>query len=262
LIAISDNLQIRKDKPSGTIIINRPNRRNALSREIIAAIKQALEDFYQEGSVRAVILTATGETFCAGTDLQELRDSSESPDAIHIWHDDAQQFLDLIEYMLRYPKPIICGVNGSVVGSGAALVLASDIVVAVERASLRMPEVRRGLFSGIAATLLPHRISTGHTARIMLTAASVSSQEAFQLGLFQQIVDSDLLWARAQEIATEIATGSQQSQILIKQMLNQTLCEELFTQLRIGAANTATARTTDAAQEGINAFLEKREPEW
>lgn len=255
-------MQVRKDKPSGTIIINRPNRRNALSREIIGALKLALEDFYQEGSVRAVILTATGNTFCAGTDLQELKDSSESPDSIQTWQDDAQQFLELIEYMLRYPKPIICGVNGSVVGSGAALVLASDIVVADQQASLLMPEARRGLFSGISAALLPHRIGAGHAARIMMTAAEVSSEEGLQLGFFHQTVKSDLLWARCQEIATQIAAGSRQSQILIKQMLNENVGEELFTQLRIGAAHTATARTTDAAIEGINAFLEKRDPEW
>ena len=262
MIAISDNLQIRKDKPSGTIIINRPNRHNALSREIIAALKQALEDFYQEGSVRAVILTGTGDTFCAGTDLQEVKDSAEAPDSIQTWQQDAQQFLDLIEYMLRYPKPIICGVNGKVIGSGAALVLASDIVIADERASLIMPEARRGLFSGVAAALMPHRIGAGHTARIMMTATPVSSEEGCQLGLFHQAVKSDLLWARCQEIATQIAAGSKQSQILIKQMLNETIGEELFTQLRIGAANTATARITDAAIEGINAFFEKRDPEW
>ena len=262
MIAISDNLQIRKDNPSGTIIINRPNRCNALSREIVAALQQALEDFYQERSVHAVILTATGSTFCAGTDLQELKESLDSPKPIEVWQQDAQQFLELIEYMLRYPKPIICGVNGSVVGSGAALVLASDIVVADREARLLMPEAKRGLFSGISAALLPFRIGAGHAARIMLTAAPVRAEEAMSLGLFHQIVDNELMWARCQEIATQIAAGARQSQILIKQMLNETIGEELFTQLRIGAAKTATARITEAAAEGINAFLEKRDPDW
>ena len=262
MIAISDNIQIRKDKPSGTIIINRPNRRNALSREIVASLKQALEDFYQEGSVRAVILTGTGDTFCAGTDLQEVKESAESPDSIKVWHDDAQQFLDLIEYMLRYPKPIVCAVNGHVVGSGAALVLASDIVIANNEATLTMPEVRRGLFSGVAAALLPHRIGAGQATRIMMTAKSVASEEGLRLGFFHELVDNDVLWARCYEIAGEISSGAKQTQILIKQMFNETIGEELFTQLRIGAANTATARTTEAAVEGIAAFLEKREPEW
>ena len=262
MIAISDNVQLRKDKPSGTIIINRPNRRNALSREVIAALKQGLEDLYQERSVRAVILTGSGDTFCAGTDLQEIQISAESPDAISIWDEDAQLFLELIEYMLRYPKPIICGVNGNVIGSGAALVLASDIVIADKQAKLTMPEIRLGLFSGISAALLPHRIGAGHAARIMMTAQPVDADEGLKLGIFHQIVDNELMWARCQEIATQIAAGAQQSQILIKQMLNETVGEDVFTQLSIGAANTATARITDAAIEGVNAFLEKRDPEW
>lgn len=262
MIAISDNLQIRKDKPSGTIVINRPNRRNALSREIVAALKQAFEDFYQEGSVHAVILTGSGSTFCAGTDLQELKDSLEAPDSINVWQEDANQFLDLIEYMLRYPKPIICGVNGCMVGSGAALALASDIVIADHDAKLMMPETRLGLFSGLTAALLPHRIGAGHAARIMMTAASVDATEGLNLGIFHQLIENELMWARCHEIAVQIASGAKQSQVLIKQMLNETVGEELFTQLSIGAANTATARTTDAAVEGITAFLEKREPKW
>ncbi len=262
MIAISDNVQIRKDRPSGTIIINRPNRRNALSREIVAAIHQALEDFHQELQVRAVILTGTGTTFCSGTDLQELHESTENSDSQKIWLEDARQYLALIEYMLRFPKPIICAVNGWVVGSGAALMLASDIVIADEQAQLLMPEARLGLFSGIAACLLAFRVGPGQAARIMLSSTPISNQQALNIGLFHESVTSELVWARCQEIAQDIAVGARQSHLLIKQMLNETIGEPLLTQLSIGAANTAAARTTDAAAEGIRSFLEKRDPQW
>lgn len=262
MIAISDNVQVRKDKPSGTIVINRPNRRNALSREMVAALFQAFEDLYHENSVRAIILTGTGSTFCAGTDLQELKDTSEADNAAEVWHKDVTEFQQLIEYMLRCPKPIICGLNGMVVGSGAALMMASDIVIADQQANLVMPEVHRGLCSGIAATLLAHRIGTGQAANLLLTANLVDCEEALRLGLFQESVVGDLIWARCQELAQQIATGANQSQHLVKQLFNETINEDLFTHLSIGAANTATARTTDAAIEGITAFLEKREPEW
>lgn len=262
MIAISDNLQIRKDRPSGTIVINRPNRRNALSRELVDAMIQAFEDFHQEGSVRAVILTGTGTTFCAGTDLQELSETASDRNREKIWQQDVEQFLKLVETMLRFPRPIICGVNGWVVGSGMALMLASDIVVADQSARLIMPEARRGLFSGIAASLLGFRIGTGQAARVMLSALPIETQEALGMGLFHETVASDLVWARCQELAVEVASSAKQSHLLIKQMVNETIGESLFTQLRIGAANTAAARTTDAALEGIRAFLEKREPNW
>lgn len=262
MIAISDNVQVRKDKPSGTIVINRPNRRNALSREMVAALFQAFDDLYHESSVRAIILTGTGSTFCAGTDLQELKDTSEADNAMEIWHKDVTEFQQLIEYMLRCPKPIICGLNGTVVGSGAALMMASDIVIADQEATLVMPEMQRGLFSGVAATLLAHRIGTGKAASLLLTGSPMPCEAARQLGLVHESVAGDLIWARCQELAQQIATGAKQSHHLVKQLFNETVGEELFTHLSVGAANTATARTTDAAVEGITAFLEKREPEW
>ncbi|MEM9410251.1 MAG: enoyl-CoA hydratase/isomerase family protein [Planctomycetota bacterium] len=262
MIAISDNVQVRKDQPSGTIIINRPNRRNALSREVVAAIQQGLEDLYQENQVRAVILTGTGNTFSSGADLQEIKDTSEDKDANQIWHEDVSKFQTLIEYILRYPKPVICAVNGWTVGSGIALMLASDIVIAASEAKVKMPEANLGLFSGLATALLSFRIGSGQAAKILLTGSTLDAEEGTKVGVFQEQVESNLLWARCQEIATQISSGSRQSHQLIKQMLNETVGEELFTQLSIGSANTAAARTTEIAQEGVNAFLEKRSPNW
>ena len=116
MIAITDNVQIRKDPPSGTILINRPDKRNALSREIVAMLEQAFQDFYQERNVRGIILTAVGETFCSGTDLVQLQETSQESNAMQQWHDDVNSFRSLIEYMLRFPKPIVCAPNGPVVG--------------------------------------------------------------------------------------------------------------------------------------------------
>ncbi len=124
MIAISDNVQIRKDKPSGTITLNRPDRRNALSREIVEMLITAFEDFHQEKSVRAVILTGTGDCFCSGTDLHQLKETAESKKALETWHEDVTQFQRLIETMLRFPKPIIAAVNGWTIGSGLSLALA------------------------------------------------------------------------------------------------------------------------------------------
>ena len=262
MIAISDNVQTRKDGPSGTIVINRPDRRNALSREIIEMISQALEDFHSERSVRAVILTGTGETFCAGTDLHQLKETSNSKNALETWHKDARSFLDLVEQMLRFPKPIIASVNGWVVGSGVSLMLASDIVVAGTDARLMMPEALRGLNAGITTPLLNFRVGAGMTSSILYSGSAVSAEEALNLGLFHEVVDKELVWARSFELAGQCATGARESHQMTKQLINETIGEGLYTQLSIGAANMAAARTTPAAREGIDAFLEKREPKW
>ncbi len=262
MIAISDNVQVRKDVPSGTILLNRPNRRNALSQEVVKLLLEAFEDFQQERSVRAVILTGTGNTFCSGTDLQELQDIAAQPDAMEAWQADTRQFLELIEYMLRFPKPIIAAVNGWIVGSGAALMLAADVVIAGTSARILMPESKRGLISGIAAPLLAFRVGTGPAANILLSGNTIDANQALKLSLFHETVEDDFVWARSQELCKQFAMGAIQSHQLTKRLLNETIGEQLFTQLSIGAANTAAARTTDAAVEGIAAFLEKREPNW
>jgi enoyl-CoA hydratase/carnithine racemase len=262
MIAISDNVQLRKDVPSGTITLNRPDRRNALSREMIGLIQQALDDFMHERTVRAVIITGASDTFCSGTDLFQLQETAELPDAFKIWHDDAKAFQELIETMLRYPKPIIAAVSGWNVGSGLALMLASDLVIAGESAQLLMPEPLRGLNAGMTTPLLAFRAGTQTATRLLFSSKPVSAADARQLGLFHETVGDDFVWARAQEIAHQCAAGARESHQMSKHLLNETIGESLFTQLSIGAANMAAARTTPAAIEGVKAFLEKRDPDW
>jgi len=262
MIAISDTLRTKKVVPSGTIVINRPERRNALSREAVAALIEAFEDFHQERSVRAVILTGAGDSFCSGSDLQQIHESSADVNALEIWHDDARQLQQLIELMLRFPKPIIAAVNGWVVGSGVALMLAADIVIAGTSSKLLMPEAQRGLSSGLTAPLLAFRIGAGNAANVLFRGLAFDANHALRLGLYHEVVDDELVWARSHEIVKQMATGASESHQLAKQILNETIGESLLTQLSIGAANMAAARTTLAAREGIAAFLEKRPPNW
>ena len=147
-------IRVKKHVPSGTIILNRPDKRNPLSRQMIDDLRQALDDLHQERKVRAVILTGAGSSFCSGADLQEIQDSSRQNDAWAQWHSDAVQYKELLEAMLLYPKPIIAAVNGPAVGSGAGLVLAADITLATPEARFGLPEPRRGLVAGLVAPLL------------------------------------------------------------------------------------------------------------
>ena len=183
-------------------------------------------------------------------------------DRMEVWRKDAESFLELIEKMLRYPKPIIASVNGWVVGTGVALMLASDIVIATKNSQILMPEAKRGLSASVTSPLLSFRVGAGMASGILYSSEPVDALEAVNLGLFHEVVEGDLGWARSHEIAKQCASGARESHQMTKQMMNQTIGEGLFTQLSIGAANMAAARTTDAAREGVAAFLEKREPDW
>ncbi len=262
MIASNKVIKLRKDLPSGTIILNRPERRNAINRETINALIEAFDDFQQERKVRALILTGSGTAFCSGTDLREMNETRNEDNALEIWHNEVMLFQDLIERMLRFPKPIICAVNGPVMGSGLALVLASDLVIATKSSKFGLPEGKRGLVAGLTAPLMAFRIGVGNAASMLFTGEDVSVATAQQIGLVNKVVNDDLIWASAQELAKSCASNAIQTMQMTKHLLNETVGETLFTQLSIGSANMATARTTDAAMEGVEAFLEKRVMKW
>src|SRR3954467_4621697 len=109
---------VKKNLPSGTIVLNRPDKRNALSRQMLTDLAQAFDDLHQERKVRAVIITGAGTAFCAGMDLDEMQATSQQPDALLQWHNDAIQYREVLTQMLRFPKPIIAAVNGPAVAGG------------------------------------------------------------------------------------------------------------------------------------------------
>ena len=253
---------IKVNHPSGTIVLNRPDKRNALSRQMLEDVAQALDDLHQERKVRAVILTGAGTAFCSGMDLAEMQATAQQPNSLEMWHSDAVQYRELIDKMLQFPKPIIAAVNGPALAGGAGLMLASDIVIGTPEAKFGLPEPRRGIVAGLVSPLLVFRIGASHAANLLLTARMIESAEALRMGLYHEIVLGELVWARAQELAGEVAKSAPEAIQLTKRMLNETIGEHLATLLSAGAAASATARTTEAAREGLAAFLEKREPKW
>jgi len=255
-------IRVKKNLPSGTIILDRPEKRNALTRQMLSELSQALDDLHQERKVRAVILTGAGTAFCAGMDLAEMQATSQQPDAMLAWHSDAVQYREVLEKMLHFPKPIISAINGPAMAGGAGLLLASDVVIGVPEAKFGLPEPRRGIVAGMVAPLLAWRLGGSHSALLLLTARTIDAREAHRIGLYHELVASELVWVRAQELAGEIAASAPEALQLTKRLLNETIAEHLATLLSVGAADSATARTTDAAREGLAAFLEKREPKW
>lgn len=257
-----DGIRVRVDGCSGTILLNRPAAKNAISSRELDEIKQAFNDLHQEKRVRGVILTGVGDTFSSGSDLREIKNSMQDEDVHSKWFADCMAQKDLIETMLRFPKPIIAAVNGPALGMGAALVLASDVVVGTESATLGFPEARRGLVPGIGTPLLAFRVGSALAADFLLRAEPASAQDCLQMGIYRWLVDEDLVWAKADAVARDLSHTGPAAVALTKRLLNETIGEQLFTQLSSGAAATASARTTESAAEGIQAFFDKRDPEW
>jgi methylglutaconyl-CoA hydratase len=257
-----NSVQVKVHPPAGTIILNRPDHRNALSRCMMKEFLQAVGDLQMERHVRAIIVTGAGDAFCAGTDLAELHETNQQEDPLPVWHDDSVRYRELLDALLQFPKPVIAAVNGPVMGTGAGLLLAADVIVADRNATFGLPEPRWGLVAGMIAPLLVFRLGGGHAARLLLTAEEIDAQEAHRIGLFHELVDADLVWARSAQIASECARAAPEALQLTRRLLNEMIGEHLGTLLSAGAAVTATAHTTEAAAEGMLAFVEGREPHW
>ncbi len=255
-------VKIQVHDHTGTVTLNRPDKRNALSRELLRDLHQALDDLHQERKVRGVILTGSGTAFSAGMDLEEMRSAAEQEDRHEQWRADTVLYHDLVEAMLRFPKPLIAAVNGPAVAGGAGLVMACDLVVAGRAATFGFPEPRRGIVAGLVAPLLAFRLGAARAAYLLMTAQVFTAERMHEFGLYHELADDDKVWARSRELIAEVAKSAPEAIQMTKRMLNETIGETLFSQLVAGAATSAASRTTEAAAEGLAAFLDKRDPQW
>lgn len=253
-------LDVKLHPPSGTIILRRPDRKNALNRRAVADLEQAFSDLHQTKSVRAVILAAEGDVFCSGADLVEISKAQQEEDPFEIYREDVAGIQTLLETILRFPKPVIAAIHGPALGWGAALALSCDLVVATPEAKLGLPEARRGLAAGHAAALLAFRGGAGLASRVALTGEPLDADSARTAGIFHEIVPERQLWVRAHALSESIAKSAPEAVAMTKRLLNETIGEDVLTWLAAGSAMTATARTTEAARNGVQAFLDKTDP--
>ncbi len=262
MILPSNAVQTRVDDCVGTIILDRPAQQNALTRAMVVELTQAFRDMHQEKRVRAVVITAAGEIFSEGRDLAELLPSDDLPGDLQRWGKEAEEFRDLLIEMLEFPKPIIAAVNGPALAAGAGLLLASDYVIGCEKSEIGFPEPRYGIMAGVSAPLLAFRIGTGQATRLLVSAKTVEAIEAEKLGILHEVVDFEILWARAQDLGKEMAESAPEAIQLTKRLILETIGETLRTQLSSGAIADATALTTEAARRGLEAKNEGKTPDW
>jgi len=256
---MTDQVKLRRDKSVGTIVLDHPARLNALTPGMVGAIRQGLDDFHTDGRVRTVILTGNGSSFCSGTDLNTLTGIAQQDSIPEEDQDDVVDFHELLESMLRFPKPLIAAVTGWTVGTGLALMLACDMTIAAEHSRFWVAEPLRGLSPGLTAPLLIWRIGAARSAAMLYGTMPIDAVQALNFGLVNEVQPEQFVWARASEIAGQISAGAAESQQLTRHLINETVAESVFTQLSIGAAHTATARTTQTARDRVQEFLRRHQ---
>jgi methylglutaconyl-CoA hydratase len=257
---MSDDLVLYEVRPPAAVLtLNRPDRRNALSRGLIAALGDAFARARDDSAARCVILTGSGSSFCAGMDLAELQESLTAAETAPVW-DDALRLAKVYDLIYTLPKPTIAAVNGAAVAGGAGLVSVCDLALAVPTAKFGYPEVRRGL---VAAMVMPHllRHVGERTARyLLLTGELIDAAEACRVGFVNAVASADHLQGQALNWARSLAEGGPLALARTKELLKQ------FSHQGVSLEETAKAsaapRLTEECRQGLEAFFAKRRAPW
>lgn len=256
----SELVQYQLHGPAAVITINRPDKRNALSRSLIAALTSAFQRAAADPAARCVILTGSGPAFCAGMDLDELRGTIENASEAELVWDDAAKLSALYSLIYELPKPTIAAVNGAAVAGGAGLMTVCDLAVSVPTAKFGYPEVRRGL---VAAMVLPHllRHVGERAARWMLLAGElIDAAEARRIGLINTVVELADLMPTSLRWAGLLAEGGPKALATTKELLRR--CSVQAVPVAELAKASAEPRLTDECRGGLTAFFDKKPAPW
>ena len=240
-----------------TITLNRPSVFNSFNQEMIKSLQHHLDVAAQDVSVRAVVLTATGKAFCAGQDLGEVLEEKE----IDFNKIVQENYNPLVLKIRNMDKPVVAAVNGVAAGAGANLALACDIVVAKESTNFIQAFSKIGLIPDCGATyFLPRLIGLQKATALMMLADKVSAAQAKEIGMIYEFFADDIFDAEVAKIAHKLANLPTKGLAYTKKLLNQTFNNSIEEQLIQEGLFQAKSGNTSDYQEGVDAFIEKRNP--
>lgn len=242
-----------------TITLNRPEKRNAISTEMIEELLAAL-DKAESGAARVVIVTGAGKAFCSGMDLDALKViSSQSPEQNL---EDSRRVARLFRRLYSFPKPLIAAVNGPAIAGGCGIATLCDFTLAVPEARFGYSEVRIGFIPAIVSVFLIRQIGEKRVRDMLLTGRILETEEAHQIGLVTEVVPTGALLDRARELAATLIAASPTGLLLTKRLLSDFCQSDLDRDLELAIRENARSRSTADFREGVSAFLEKRKPVW
>jgi enoyl-CoA hydratase len=237
------------------VTLNRPKVLNALNKRALADLSTAFEDARDDAEVKGAIITGSGDkAFIAGADINEV--ATDTPVQAEQKTRHGQAVMDLIENL---GKPVIAAVNGFALGGGCETALACTIRIASENAKFGLPEVKLGIIPGYGGTQrLPRLVGKGHALRMILSGSMISAQEAYRIGLVNEVVPAPELISRAEAILKEMSGNAPLSVKYALQAVNKGLETSLSEGLLIESSLVAICTSTEDKKEGTSAFLEKR----
>jgi methylglutaconyl-CoA hydratase len=252
-------IQLAYDAGLATITLDRPDKRNAISFELIDDLLGALQEV-ETSNALVLLLTGAGKAFSSGMDLDNLKSLIDSSPEQNL--KDSATMVRLFRRLYEFPKPTIAAVNGAAIAGGTGLALLCDFTLAVADAKFGYTEVRIGFVPAIVSTFLLRQVGEKQARDLLLTGRIFNAEEAAHLGLIKEIVAPEALMARARELAASLMENSPASLRATKKLLSDHARAELDGQIESAVRENAAIRSTADFREGITSFLEKRKPVW
>jgi methylglutaconyl-CoA hydratase len=254
-------LDIQRRGPAAWLWMNRPEVRNALSDDLLAALETALDVLEEDAAARVLVLAGRGPAFCAGGDLAKMEKAAKMTKSRS--RREASRFAKLLYRMHSNPKPIVARVHGPAFAGGMGLVAACDVVVAAEEAEFALPEVRIGLVPAMISPYLARAMGAQQARRYILTGERLAAREAQRLGFAHECVPAVELDAMVDRVCERLALAGPEALARAKKLLLRVEGAAITPQLaNETAAALAEARAGAEAREGIRSFLDKRKPSW
>lgn len=252
-------VQLAYEGRVATITLNRPEKRNAISFELIDDLLRSLDEVSKSDAI-VLILTGAGKAFCSGMDLENLKALLGRTPEQNL--QDSEKMVRLFRSLYEFPKVTIAAVNGAAVAGGTGLALLCDFTLAAPEAKFGYTEVRIGFVPAIVSTFLLRQVGEKQARDLLLTGRLFGAEEAARLGLITEIVPPESLLDRARELAALLMENSAASLRATKQLLTDHARLELDAHIDAAVRENAAIRTTADFREGITSFLEKRKPVW
>ena len=251
----------RTDEGSvATVTLARPESHNALNATLVEALTRAFEDLADDERVRAVVLEGEGRSFCAGADVGYMKETGGFSYEENL--EDARRMAEMFWVLDECPKPVVAKVGGAAIGGGAGLVAVADVTVAAEGTRFAFSEVRLGIAPATIAPFVVRKVGASHARALFLTGERFGAQRAAEIGLVHAVVPEGELDAAVGEKVEGLLQGGPAAQAAVKGLLRRLQTTEPMEQPGLTSRVISELRTGEEGQEGLAAFLEKREPHW
>jgi enoyl-CoA hydratase/carnithine racemase len=266
LLAMSQVLQSEKNGIADgvlTLILNRPDQRNSLTRELLSELTAAIVAAGDDADVRVVVLGANGPAFCSGHDLKELTAHRPDPDGGRQFYEDTMQACSaMMQGIVRCSKPVIARVHGIATAAGCQLVASCDLAIAADTARFATPGVNIGLFCSTPMVALSRNLCRKHAMEMLLFGEMQSAQRAARIGLINKAVPEEELDAEVKQFAEKIARKSSEAIAVGKKAFYEQVERKLNDAYDYASEVMVRNMLEEEAKEGIGAFLGKRRPRW